>query len=107
MSKPGPADKTTIFDEEIALLERRRAEIETEREKLLKGQISVRGPDGTSMMNINLGALSAAASDNKTVERNLRQALLENPLVPVLDNSFKKTRELRDEMVGRGEISHK
>ncbi|MBN9392142.1 MAG: hypothetical protein J0I20_29155 [Chloroflexi bacterium] len=101
---PGPADTTTIFDEEIAQLEKRRAEIEAERAKLLKGQITVKGPDGTTLMDIDLGALSVAASDHKTVERNLRQTLVENPLMPVLDNSFKKTRELREEMGGRGEL---
>ena len=66
---PGPADTTTIFDEEIAQLEKRRAEIEAERAKLLKGQITVKGPDGTTLMDIDLGALSVAASDNKTGDR--------------------------------------
>lgn len=94
----------TIFDEDIARLEKRRTEVEAERQKLLRGQISVAGPDGSSLMEIDLGALSAAAADQKTVERNLRQTLIENPLVPVLDNSFKKTRELRDEMTTRGEL---
>ncbi len=95
----------TIFDGEIARLENRRAVVEAERQKLLAGQITVTGPDGSSLMNINLGVLSTTASDQKTVERNLRQTLLENPLVPVLDSSFKKTRELREELAGIGELT--
>src|SRR3954452_15615454 len=101
---PGPADTTTVFDEEIAQLEKHRAAIEAERTKLLKGQITVKGPDGTTLMDIDLGALSVTASDQKTVERNLRQTLVENPVVPVLDNSFKKTRELREELGGQDEL---
>lgn len=94
----------TIFDEDIARLEKRRAEVEAERQKLLNGQITVAGPDGSSLMEIDLGALSAASADQKTVERKLRQTLIENPLVPVLDNSFKKIRDLREEMSQRGEL---
>lgn len=105
MSTPTNPNNPTIFDEEINQLEKRRAEVETERQKLLAGHITVTGPDGTTLTNINLGALSAVSSDQRTVERNLRQTLLENPLVPVLDNSFKKTRELREEMIGRGDTS--
>jgi hypothetical protein len=38
---------STIFNQEIAQLENRRTVIETEREKLLRGQIKVTGTDGT------------------------------------------------------------
>jgi len=95
----------TIFDEEITVLEKRRTELESERQKLLSGQITVAGTDHTSLMKIDLGVLSATATDQVTLERNLKQTLNENPLVPVLDNSFKKTRELREEMTQRGELS--
>lgn len=105
MSTPINTKNQTIFDEEINQLENRRANVEAERQMLLAGQITVTGPDGTSQMKIDLGALSVAANDLKTVERNLKQTLVENPLVPVLDRSFKKTRELREEMAGRGELS--
>ncbi|OJV92980.1 MAG: hypothetical protein BGO39_20910 [Chloroflexi bacterium 54-19] len=105
MSAPSTPNKKTIFDEEITQLENRRANVEAERQMLLAGQITVTGPDGTSQMKIDLGALSVAANDQKTVDRNLKQTLIENPLVPVLDSSFKKIRELREEMAGRGELS--
>jgi hypothetical protein len=94
----------TIFDEDITRLEKRRTELEAERQKLLSGQISVAGTDHTSLMEIDLGVLSATAADQVTLERNLKQTLNENPLVLVLDNSFKKTRELREEMTQRGEL---
>ncbi len=94
----------TIFDEEMYQLEQRQQELEAQRQKLLKGLITIAIPPDNSSMQIDLGVLSAAGVERPALERRLRQTLAENPILPVLDNSFKKKHQLKEELTLTGQI---
>src|SRR5690348_8895762 len=97
--------RNTIFDEEIATLEKRRASLEAERAKLLEGQVTVQGLDGNTI-ELDLGTLATEASsaDSALIEQRLKQALVENPLVEELITSRKKKQELLEELSLAGQL---
>ncbi len=89
-------ESTTIFDKEIAELERQRQELEMERSELSAGHLVTRDVEG-HLVEVDLGP--RPGQNYPRPQPILRS---ENPLVAEIANSFKNEQEFREEMILKG-----
>jgi hypothetical protein len=89
------AEQTSFFDNEIALLEKERGEVEAELAQLTAGHISL--TVGTQVIEMELGSVPLEA-DEAELKKHLAQALNDNPLVETIARGYMTQQELREEL---------